>query len=143
VLIAQAAVGLTDQSSSSFEAGPLGRLDVPIAALLTLAAIATVLTFSLQTATAWQSAALTSGALAESRKDIMRWFLEASWGLQSTEREGQLQELATTYASTAGDAMLRLVTLVAGLFTLLALLASALALNVAAAITAAAAVAAL
>ncbi|MDQ6911173.1 MAG: ABC transporter ATP-binding protein/permease [Actinomycetota bacterium] len=73
----------------------------------------------------------------------MRSFLEASWGLQSREREGQLQELTTTYAFTAADAMHRLVTLVVGLFTLVALVISALALDIAAAIAAAAAVAAL
>ena len=44
-------------------------------------------------------------AVTKVRKSLIRRFLAANWALQSQQREGRLQELATTYATATSGAV--------------------------------------
>lgn len=67
------------------------------------------------------------------RAGLFDAFTHASWSIQSRDREGQLQETMTSQAAQATGAALQLTALISMAFSFLALLASALILNIAAA----------
>ena len=80
----------------------------------------------------WQARlnALTiSAALSTVRKSIIARFLAASWSLQAAEREGRLQELLTTYANMVSVGIMSLVLGTVAVFSLLALIVTALVVN--------------
>lgn len=135
VVIARVAFAITQQDGSvSVNAGPIGPYEISVPTLIVLAGFLTAARLALQAITAWQAATLSSSALARVRTTTTRLFLEASWGLQSTERQGHLQELLTTYAvhaSRIADSFTML--LVSGL-SLFALIASAFVINAIAAL---------
>jgi ATP-binding cassette, subfamily B, bacterial len=135
VAIARAAFAITQQDSSvSIKAGPIGPFEISVPALIVVAGVVTVARLALQIVTAWQGAAVASDALARARTTITRSFLQASWALQSTERQGRLQELLTTYATFASRTIDALVMLIVSLLSLVALLASAFLVNAVAAL---------
>jgi ATP-binding cassette subfamily B protein len=63
------------------------------------------------------------------RKDLFEAYTLASWGVQSREREGHLQETMTGQVMQATGGALQATGLITSLFTFLVLLATALALN--------------
>lgn len=135
VVIARVAFAITQQDSSvTVSAGPVGPYDVSVPALIALAAVATLARLALNVVTAWEGATITSRVLARGRATLTRAFLRASWGLQSTERQGHLQELLTVHAVYASRTMDSLVMLLVGALSLLALLVSAIVINAVAAI---------
>jgi ATP-binding cassette subfamily B protein len=135
VVIARVAFAITQQDSSiSVTAGPIGPYEIPMPTLIALAAILTAVRLALYVVTAWESATLSSRTLARSRATTIRSFLEASWGLQSTERQGRLQELLTTHAMFGSRMMDAFVLLLASVLSLLALTVSAITINPVAAI---------
>ncbi len=67
------------------------------------------------------------------RAGLFDSFTHASWTIQSRDREGQLQETMTSQAAQATSAALNITALISSAFSFLALLASALVLNLAAA----------
>jgi ATP-binding cassette, subfamily B, bacterial len=141
VVIARVAFAITQQDSSvSISAGPVGPYDISVPTLLVVAGGATLARLALQATTAWQASAVTATVLARARSTIARSFLHASWGLQSAERQGHLQELLTVHATYASRTMDSLVTFVVSGLSLVALLISALAINAVAAIVVGAAV---
>ena len=73
------------------------------------------------------------------RKSLIRRFLAANWALQAQQREGRLQELATTYAGATSGAVSSVTTGAIAGFNLLALLVTALAVSPLASLAAAAA----
>jgi ATP-binding cassette subfamily B protein len=144
VVIARVAFAITQQDSSvTVSAGPVGPYDISVPVLIAIAAVATLVRLALQALTAWEASTVTASVLARARSTIARSFLHASWGLQSAERQGHLQELLTVHATYASRTMDSLVMLVVSGLSLLALLISALAINALAAIVVGAAVAAL
>jgi ATP-binding cassette, subfamily B, bacterial len=68
------------------------------------------------------------------RKELFGAFTEASWGLQSREREGHLQEMLTGQVLQSSAGTLQFAALVSGLITFIVLVVSAMLLNVLAAI---------
>jgi ABC-type multidrug transport system fused ATPase/permease subunit len=141
VVIARVAFAITQQDSSvTVSAGPVGPYDVSVPALIALAAVATLVRLALNVVTAWEGATITSRVLARGRSTITRAFLHASWGLQSAERHGHLQELLTVHAVYASRTMDSLVILLVSALSLLALLVSAIVINAVAAIVVGAAV---
>ena len=68
------------------------------------------------------------------RKDLFGAFTRAAWAEQARDREGHLQEMMTSQVVQASDGAAWATTCVVALFTFLVLVASALALNVVAAV---------
>jgi ABC-type multidrug transport system fused ATPase/permease subunit len=135
VVIARVAFAITQHDSSvSIGAGTIGPYDISVPALIALAGVVTVIRLAFQVVAAWQVSTVSSGVFARARASITRSFLHASWGLQSAERQGRLQELLTTYANYAARTMESLATLLVGVLSLLALIVSALAINAFAAV---------
>ncbi len=130
VIVARVAFALgSGDSSVEASIGPLGSIELSIGTLLLITTGITILRLATQVAKAWQVAAITSRTLSDLRKTTMHLFLEASWGLQSREREGHLQEISTTDISQASSAILQLVSAMVNGLSLLVLLVSALAVN--------------
>ncbi|HMF82908.1 MAG TPA: ABC transporter ATP-binding protein [Acidimicrobiia bacterium] len=141
VVIARVAFAITQQHSSvTVSAGPVGPYDVSVPTLITLAAVATLVRLALNVVTAWEGATITSSVLARVRSTITRAFMHASWGLQSSERQGHVQELLTVHAVYASRTMDSLVTLLVSGLSLVALLVSAIVINAVAAVVVGAAV---
>ncbi len=63
------------------------------------------------------------------RKSLIRRYLAANWALQAQQRDGRLQELATTYAGATSGAVSNLTGGAIAAFNLLALLMTALAVS--------------
>jgi ABC-type multidrug transport system fused ATPase/permease subunit len=78
-------------------------------------------------------ARVASDVQARVRAGLFDAFTYASWSLQSRDREGQLQETMTSQAAQATGAALNITALISAAFSFLALLASALILNLVAA----------
>jgi ATP-binding cassette, subfamily B, bacterial len=134
VLIARIAFAITQQDSSVGVApGPLGPYEISVPTLIALAAVMTVVRLALQVVTARQTSALASGAVARARATTTRSFLLASWALQSSERQGHLQQLLTAHTTYASRTMESFVTLLVSVLSLLALVASAFSINAVAA----------
>jgi ATP-binding cassette, subfamily B, bacterial len=141
VVIARVAFAITQHDSSvSISAGPVGPYDISVPTLLAVAGGATLVRLALQAMTAWEGSTITSSVVARARSTIARSFLHASWGLQSAERQGHLQELLTVHVTYASRTIESLVTLVVSALSLVALLISALAINAVAAVVVGAAV---
>jgi ATP-binding cassette subfamily B protein len=141
LVIARVGFAITQQESSvTVSAGPVGPYEASVPVLIALAGVATVVRLALYAVTAWEASTITSKVLARARSMITRDFLHASWGLQSAERQGHLQELLTVHATYASRTMDSLVTLLVSALSLVALLASAILINAAAAIVVGAAV---
>jgi ABC-type multidrug transport system fused ATPase/permease subunit len=135
VVIARVAFAITQHDASvSISAGPVGPYDISVPTLIVIAGGATLVRLALQAIAAWQASTISSSVLARARSTIARSFLHASWGLQSAERQGRLQELLTVHATYASRTIDSLVALVVSALSLLALLISALAINAVAAI---------
>ena len=79
-------------------------------------------------------ARIASDVQARTRAGLFDAFTHASWSIQSQDREGQLQETMTSQAAQATGAALQMTALISTAFSFLALLASALALNLVAAV---------
>jgi ABC-type multidrug transport system fused ATPase/permease subunit len=130
VIVARTAFALgSGESSVTGSVGPLGPFELPIGTLLGLAGCITIVRLGAQVVTAWQVATIASETVSKLRKNTIRLFLEASWGLQSRERDGHLQEISTTYVTSSSTAVLQLVAGSVALLNLVVLLASALAVN--------------
>jgi ABC-type multidrug transport system fused ATPase/permease subunit len=141
LVIARVGFAITQQESSvTVSAGPVGPYEASVPVLIALAGVATVVRLALYGVTAWEASTIASKVLARARSRITRDFLHASWGLQSAERQGHLQELLTVHATYASRTMDSLVTLLVSALSLVALLASAILINAAAAIVVGAAV---
>jgi ABC-type multidrug transport system fused ATPase/permease subunit len=135
VLVARIAVAITANSSRfRIGLGPLGQTHVGISAAIGAAGGLILIKMVFQLAVARLSAVLPAVLLVRLREETFGLFLRASWGLQSQEREGHLQELMTTYAAQATSVLISLAQGISALCTLAALLAVAFVVNGAAAL---------
>jgi ATP-binding cassette, subfamily B, bacterial len=135
VVIARVGFAITQQDTSvTVSAGPMGPYEISVPTLIAIAAGATAVRLALQGITAWQASTLASIALWRARATITRSFLRASWGLQSAERQGHLQELETVHAPQMSRTVDTFVILLVSTLSLFALLVSAIAINALAAI---------
>jgi ATP-binding cassette subfamily B protein len=81
----------------------------------------------------WLAARLAADAEATLRKRLFDSFLRAKWSVKANDREGKLQELMTNQITQGTQAIVQTTWVVTYLFSLLALVLSALVLNPAAA----------
>jgi ABC-type multidrug transport system fused ATPase/permease subunit len=129
--IAQVAAALISGADSvHVSLGPID-VDPSIGALLGIAGALAIARILLQAASAHQQASLAANVQAQSREELFAAFTGASWALQSSDREGHLQETLTSQVMQATGGTLQLAGLVSSLLTFLVLVFSAMLLNVA------------
>jgi ATP-binding cassette, subfamily B, bacterial len=105
--------------------GPLPDLRLSIGAGFTIALVCLGIMTTLSIVEARISARLATDALTDARKRLFRAFTAASWEGQSTERDGRLQELMTTYVMRLAQAITTLAKGLVAMASFLTLLGSA------------------
>jgi ABC-type multidrug transport system fused ATPase/permease subunit len=105
------------------------HVDASIGALLIIALGLAFLRFALQAWIAFVPARVVADMQAQLRRGLFVAFTRASWEVQSRDREGQLQELATNQIAQTTAGLLQAMQLIIATLTFLILLVSALALN--------------
>jgi ATP-binding cassette, subfamily B, bacterial len=137
VLIARIAFALAGSGSKvSVNLGPLGTVEVPISALIVTAAVLVLVRMALQAISTVLASRASTTAIQQTRTSLIRSYLAAGWPLQSSQREGRLQELLTTYTDAGAGAVNALSQCVIGFFNLAALLITALWVNAIASVAA-------
>jgi ABC-type multidrug transport system fused ATPase/permease subunit len=138
VLIARIAFALAGTGSSvKVDAGPFGSVTVSIDALIALAAVLVVVRVALQAIYTVLGARAAFNVIESTRTNLIRLYLAAGWPLQASQREGRLQELLTTYSSSASGAVNALAQGGVNGFNLLALLVTAFVVSPVASVAAA------
>jgi len=135
--IAFAMVRPKDDVSASI--GPVLTFEASVSLLIALAGALVVFRFMLQLLTLRIQATLYGEVLEEARTRILRHFLYASWSVQSTDRDGRLQELVSSFAPTVAGQMGALAGLLVATCSLAAMLGASLFANPAATLAVAAA----
>jgi ATP-binding cassette subfamily B protein len=130
VLIARIAFALASTHSGvKVDAGPLGSITFTVPALLGIAAALVAVRMVLQVFQTVLAGRATLSIVNRVRRELVDLYLGAAWPLQASQREGRLQELLTTYAgATSGSVQAITQGAIAG-FSLVALLATALAVS--------------
>jgi ABC-type multidrug transport system fused ATPase/permease subunit len=135
VLIARLAFALASgKSSVSISLGPLGERSIDFWVLIGAALALVVIRVLFQVAQATLTTRTFARVWLGLRTRLLGAYLGASWALQAEEREGHLQELATTYATNASNSVLSLSAALAALLSLVAFLGTALFVNAVAAL---------
>lgn len=115
ILVARIAFALT-RSGRAVEApfGPLGSIELSVPLMIGIAGAAVAVKLVLQGLIAWQTAWVSRALTTTVRHQMTSRFLNASWALQSEDRQGHLQELTTTYTSYTTAAVVAAVRRTAG-----------------------------
>lgn len=124
------------------EIGPL-HTETTAGALLAMAFVLAVVRIALQVWISFLPARIAAEVQAHLRRRTFDAFTDASWEMQSQDREGHLQELMTSQVVQASQGALQATTMFISLFAFTVLVLSALILNVVAAIVVLAAAATL
>lgn len=111
------------------DVGPVMGQSLSASSALLLAAgiLAVRLGFSLLTVSI--SARLTARVTTEQRQRLAHAYLHSSWAIQSTEPSGRLQELLTTFVGRSSNAVATLTNAITALLSLIAFLATGLAID--------------
>ena len=112
--------------------GPL-RLHTTVGELLLVALALTTFRLVLQVPISILPARIAAEVQARLRRDLLHAFTRASWSVQSSDREGHLQETMTSQVIQATAGAVQATTLLTSLITFVVLLVSALVLNLIAA----------
>ncbi|HXA54038.1 MAG TPA: ATP-binding cassette domain-containing protein [Solirubrobacteraceae bacterium] len=132
-LIAQIAATLVGGKSGVHSRFGLFDLHTSIDTLFVVAIVLALLRLALQAPLSILPARIAADVQRQLRTSLFHAFTRASWEVQSSDREGHLQEIMTSQVMQATSGALQATTLITALFTFLVLMISALALNVAAA----------
>ena len=133
VLAQVAAAVVSGVSQVHIGLGPL-QVTEGIGALLALAFGLALLRLVLKAVVSVVPARIASDMQARLQSELFASFTRASWGVQSRDREGELQELATSQIGVVILGALQATQLVTALLIFLVLVVSALALNILAAL---------
>ena len=140
VIIARLAFALADGGDNvDVHLGPLGQRSIAIPALIGLAAGLIVVRVVFQVLQARWIATTFAAVWSATRRRLLSLYVGASWELQSGERDGRLQELVTTYATTAASTVLQLSQAIVAALSLAAFLVTAIFVNLLAAVVVSAA----
>ncbi len=132
--VAQVGVALVDKTNGVHSAlGPL-HIDLPITTLFAVAGVLACLRLALQWPMAILPARISADVQARMRTTLFHSFTRASWGVQSRDREGHLQEIMTSQVLQATNASLQTANLLIASFTFIVLMATAVVINPLAAI---------
>jgi ABC-type multidrug transport system fused ATPase/permease subunit len=133
VLIAQIAVALVKKGRAAGVNVLHLPLHAPVGTLILIALGLALVRLALQLPLSVLPAYISSGVQTELRRKLFGAFTVASWGVQSRDREGLLQEIMTTQVTQAATAASWVTSLMGASLNFLVLLASAFLLNPAAA----------
>ena len=134
VVVEQVAVTLVNGAKRlHVNIGPL-HIYATVGALLAAAFALAVIRLTLQVPISVIPSRIAANVQARMRKDLFDSFTRASWGVQSEDREGHLQEMLTSQVVMATQGALQATTLVTALLTFFVLVISAFALNIGAAV---------
>lgn len=135
VLAIVAQVGTALASSTNVVDAHLGfaRVHMSIKTMLVAGVVIAAGRVLLLVPASWLAARLAADAEATLRRRLFGAFLRASWAEKANDREGKLQELMTNQITQGTQAIVQTTWVVTYLFSLLALVASALVLSPAAA----------
>lgn len=120
ILVVNAAVAIADGASAAPIELPIIGIDASIDQVLWAAAGLTIAVALTNTIVSWLSARVGTEVLETSRHRTIQAFLGSSWSAQSAERQGSVQETATTLAFQSSSITM---TLILGLSAGLALVA--------------------
>jgi ATP-binding cassette subfamily B protein len=129
VLVAQIAVNLVKKVHPATIDIAHIPLHASVGTMILIASGLAVLRLALQFPLSILPARIASSVMAGLRRRLFNAFTEASWTMQSRDREGQLQEMLSTQVTQATGAAMQATTLLVTLLTFLVLLGSAFALN--------------
>ena len=133
-VVAQVAASLVDGATRvQVNLGPF-HIDTSVGVLLIVAFVFALIRLALQVPVSYLPARIAADVQARLRNGVFGAFTGASWGVQSRDREGHLQEILTSQMMQASQGALQATILVSAMFAFLVLVISALALNVGAAI---------
>ena len=138
VLVLVARVALTvadDRARVAFSLGPLGEHGAPVSTVLWIGLGLSLVMLCLPLAIAAVTARMAADSLQRARERLARGFLDASWSLQADERQGHLQEVMTTYVQRVSTGAAQFAALAVAVVNLGALLATAVVIDVRAALT--------
>ena len=127
-VIAQVAASLVNGKGTNAQTGVF-HVHASVGTLLWVGLGLALLRLALQFPLSLLPARIASTVQASLRMRIFRSFTRASWGEQSKDREGQLQEVMTNQTSQATAGALQATSLVTSLITFAILMASAVALS--------------
>lgn len=128
-LVVQAAASLSSGTLPSVSVGPVSLGGLGITTLLTVAVALALLRAALGFVLSAVPARLASDAQARLQRRLLAAFLSASWATQADEREGHLQETATSQAAYAMYAARYVANAVSAAVVFLALAFAALAVH--------------
>jgi ABC-type multidrug transport system fused ATPase/permease subunit len=127
VLIARIAFALTSPDKPvKVDLGPLGSVSFSVGTLVVIAAVLVVVRILLQVVYMLMAAKAVNTVVRTNRTALVHLYLAAGWPLQSSQREGRLQELLTTYTDQSANAVSALAQAAIASFNLTALLLTAL-----------------
>ena len=133
-IVAQVATTLVNRATQvHIKLGPL-HVEATVGALLATALVLAVIRIALQVLISFLPARMAADVQGRLRRRTFEAFTDASWEMQSRDREGHLQEVMTSQVMQASQGALQATILVTALFSFAVLVASALVLNVVAAI---------
>ena len=133
-IVAEVATTLVNRVTRvHIEIGPL-HVEATVGALLATALVLAVIRIALQVLISFLPARIAADVQGQLRRRMFEAFTHASWGMQSRDREGHLQEIMTSQIMQASLGALQATGLVTSLFTFVVLVVSALLLNIVAAV---------
>jgi ATP-binding cassette, subfamily B, bacterial len=133
-VVAQVAASLvTGETAVDVSIGAV-HVHTSVGSLLAAAALLAVARLALQVPISWLPARIAADVQATLRRDLFDAFTRATWGVQSGDREGHLQEMMTSQVVQATQGAQQVTFLVTALFSFVVLILSALALNAGAAL---------
>lgn len=126
VLVARIAFALSNGTDTiTGEVFGLG-LSISIGGALWIAIAMVVVRAILHVLVGWQASRIVTSTLARVRRRMARAYLHTSWEVQSQETPGRLQELLTSFVVVAGSVVDAITKGIAAVFSLVALLVTAL-----------------
>lgn len=126
ILVVNAAVAIADGTSASPIDLPVIGIEASIGQVLWCAAGLTIAVALANTIVSWLSARVGTEVLETARHRTVAAFLGASWNTQSAEREGTVQETATTLAFQSSSLTMTMIAGLSGGLSLAALLLAAI-----------------
>jgi ATP-binding cassette, subfamily B, bacterial len=130
LLIVQAATALAGQEGAvAISIGPLDMQDITMSQLLWAAAAMASTRLVLHLLNSFLAAKAAAAVMARLRHELVGAFLQASWSRQSAERQGRLQDLATTHVLSATRATLFTALAITAGFNFLTMVLSAFLVN--------------
>ena len=132
-IVAEVATALVNRVTRvHLEVGPL-HVEATVGALLVIAFVLAVVRIALQVLISFLPARMAAEVQGNLRRRMFEAFTNASWGMQSRDREGYLQEIMTSQIMQVSQGAFQATTLIPWLFTFAVLVVSALVLNIVAA----------